>query len=95
MYTNVGSKIKTLAKVICVLGIIGSVMMGITMIAGDSGMGYYYGSGNMLIFPGFMMIVLGSVLSWASSLALYAFGEMTENVAAMKNSLQKPEERNL
>jgi hypothetical protein len=89
MYTNVGKKIKTLAKVICALGIISSFIIGIIMIAGGSSMGYYYGNNNALIFPGLVVIILGSVLSWVSSLALYAFGEMTENVSAIKNSLEK------
>jgi len=89
MYTNVGGKIKALAKVICILGIIGAVFMGISMIAGGSGMGYYYGSGNMLVIPGLLVIVIGSVAAWASLLALYAFGEMTENVAAMKQRMDE------
>ena len=91
MYTNVGAKVKALAKVICLLGIIGSVIMGITMIAGGSGMSVYYGNGNMMVIPGLLMIVLGSVLSWASSLALYAFGEMTDNVAAIKKRMEQSE----
>ena len=91
MYTNVGAKVKALAKVICILGIIGSVIMGITMIAGGSGMSVYYGNGNMMVLPGLLMIVLGSVLSWASSLALYAFGEMTDDVAAIKKRMEQSE----
>jgi len=52
MYTNVGRKIKTLSKVNCVLGIIGSVMMGIIMIAVDFGMGNNSGSSNRLLLLG-------------------------------------------
>ena len=91
MYTNVGAKVKSLAKVICFLGIIVSVIAGISMISSVSQMGMYYGSGNPMVIPGLLMIVLGSVVSWASSLALYAFGEMSENVAAMKNTLDQME----
>ena len=40
-----------------------------------------------MVIPGLLMIVLGSVLSWASSLALYAFGEMADDVAAIKKRM--------
>ena len=91
MYTNVGAKVKSLANVICFLGIIASVIAGISMIAGGSQMSMYYGGGNPMVVSGLVLIVLGSVGSWASSLALYAFGEMSEHVAAMRNKLDEME----
>ena len=90
MYSNINSKIKALAKVICWLGIIASVIIGIVIIAGGASMGYYYGvsSGSMII-PGLLTIVLGSVCAWASSLVLYAFGELGENTQAIRKKLEQ------
>lgn len=88
MFENVGNKIRMLAKVICVLGIIGSVIAGISMIAGGSQISYYSNS-NVLILPGLLVMILGSVVSWANALLLYTFGEMAENIAALRKAVDQ------
>ena len=70
MFDNIGSKIKALAKVVCWIGIIGSIIAGIVMIAT---------MGTAGILSGFLTIILGALLSWVSSFVLYGFGEMVEN----------------
>lgn len=92
MFNNINGKVKGLAKVICVLGIIASVVGGVAIMAGGGAMSSYYGYGNSggaFIFSGLLVIVLGSVCSWAGSLALYAFGEMGENVEAIRRKLEQ------
>ena len=42
MFKNIGGKIKALAKVICWIGIIGSVLAGIGMMVADEDMIVYY-----------------------------------------------------
>lgn len=69
MFTNIGEKIKTLAKVVCWFGIIASVISGIAMIA----------TSETLILAGVLTLVLGSLFSWISSFVLYGFGEVVEN----------------
>ncbi len=66
MFENIGGKIKGLASVVCILGIIGSVISGISIIDYDG-------------LSGFLIMVLGSVFSWAGSFVLYGFGQLVDN----------------
>lgn len=67
MFDNIGSKIKTAAEIIAVAGIVISVLLGITMIL----------SANFL--GGAVTAVVGSLLSWVGSFALYGLGRLVEN----------------
>ena len=69
MFKNIGGKIKALAKVICWIGIIGSVLAGIGMMVADEDMIVY----GLLIMP------IGALMSWIGSFMLYGFGELVEN----------------
>lgn len=69
MFENIGSKIKTVAKVVCWIGIIASVISGIVLIAQDED----------TAFLGFLVIVLGCVGSWVGSFITYGFGQLVEN----------------
>ena len=79
MFNNVGGKIKAVAATITWIGIGISVLLGlITMLA----------SSRMLL-TGILTILIGSLVSWVSSLTLYGFGQLIENsdilVARTKN----------
>ena len=65
MFDNIGGKIKTLAQVVCWIGIIFSVFSGIAIIVEDN-----------FVFLGFIYIVIGPLASWASSFVLYGLGEI-------------------
>ena len=69
MFENIGSKIKALAKVICWVGIIISLIAGIVMLAsgGDVGSGV-----------GLVVIIVGCFGSWIGSFFTYGFGELIE-----------------
>lgn len=69
MFDNIDQKIKALAQVVCWIGIICSVISGIALIA----------SGEGLLLVGFIVIILGSLISWVSSFTLYGFGQLIEN----------------
>lgn len=69
MFDNIGSKIKTLAKVLTWLGIIGSCISGILLMAEDED----------LIAAGLLIIIFGSLISWGGSFLLYGFGQLIEN----------------
>ena len=77
MFNNIGSKIKGLAYVICVLGIVLSVIYGIAMMV------------NEAYLAGILTIVLGALLSWLGSFGTYGLGQLIENsdmlVAALSN----------
>ena len=95
MFTNIGKKIKVLAKVLCWIGIIGGIISGISLIAvGANGAGIstrYYGSssfvgGTAMIVVGVVILILLPLLSWISSFILYGFGEMVDNTSDVKQS---------
>ena len=72
MFDNIGGKIKTLAVVICVIGMISSVIGGIVLWTQNS----RYAP---TILPGIIVIVAGCLGSWVGSFFTYGFGELIEN----------------
>lgn len=69
MFDNIGGKIKTLAQVVCWIGIIASVIIGFVMMAQD----------DDTAFAGILIMVLGSLGSWIGSFMTYGFGQLIEN----------------
>ena len=81
MWDNIGGKIKGLAKIIALLGIISSIIGGIVFFNID-GSGMYVGIGFATIF-------LGSLFSWIASWFMYGFGELIENSESIKYNTSK------
>ena len=76
MFSNIGGKIKGLAKWSCWMGIIASLIVGIIA--------------NKLHFGvRLTLIVVGSLISWLSSLALYGFGELIDEVKKNNRLLEQ------
>jgi hypothetical protein len=76
MFTNVGGKIKTFAQVTAILGILGSVIGGLSLTSLDGTLG-------------FLIIIAGSLIAWLTSLFLYGFGELVENTAKIESYLNR------
>ena len=72
MYSNIGNKIKILAVVMCILGMIGSFIMSIQFFRFAEYEGTY-------ALAGILVIVIGCLLSWASSFLLYGIGQLIQN----------------
>ena len=70
MFDNIGGKIKGVAKFITWLGIIASVISFLIIVSIGE---------NELIGLGFILLVVGCIGSWLSSLMLYGFGQLIEN----------------
>lgn len=73
MFNNVGGKIKAVAKVTAWVGIVFCLIYGFVLLvpADDTA-------------PiGLLIMTVGSLLSWMSSLVLYGFGELVENSAVI------------
>ena len=68
MWDNIGSKLQKLAKVICWIGIIFSVIGGIVMIT------------QKQAILGIVYIILGPLFSWIGSWAMYGLGMVVESV---------------
>ena len=77
MFNNIGSKIKTLAKVICWLGIIISVIAGIFGIINGT---------EQSFVSGVITIIFGSLASWLGSFFAYGFGQLIENTDEIRKN---------
>jgi len=81
MFQNIGKKIRTLAKVICWVGIIVSIVGGVVMAAsGAALMDYDAGSGVAAIVGGIVTAVFGALFSWIGSFMMLGFGEIVDRV---------------
>jgi len=80
MYNNIGAKIKTLAQVIAWVGIIGSVLVGIIMIAQGTGS---RGDGS-IVGIGVAYLLAGPFISWIASWFMYGFGELIEKTTQIE-----------
>ena len=98
MFNNIGGKIKGLAKFLCWLGIILSVIIGVIMIiAAASSRSYTFDSyGEKItlstggsIVAGILIIVFGSLASWIGSFFMYGFGELVENSKKVADKVSK------
>lgn len=89
MFNNIGGKIKVLAKILCWVGIVFSVIAGIGMIAAGNVVlngASPYDSGTMVsgTVAGIVTIIVGSLLSWVGSFFAYGFGQLIENTDRIK-----------
>ena len=72
MFENIGRKIKGLAVVLCIVGIIAS---------------FYIGLKSYSLIQAGLTIVLGSLLSWVGSFALYGFGDLIDTAHEIKQEI--------
>ncbi len=84
MFDNIGSKIKTLAKIITVVGIAISVIWGLVIMI-NAQTGTILDGG--IFFSGIIVIVLGSLISWISSFFMYGFGQLIESTQNIEETL--------
>lgn len=70
MFDDIGGKIKGLAKVITIIGIIASCICGLVTLVESE---------NLLV--GVLVAGLGSLGSWVGSFLLYGFGELIDQTA--------------
>lgn len=73
MLDNIGGKIKTLAVVVCIIGMIASVI-GAFVIWGMHDSRY-----NPTIWLGFIVLLAGCLGSWIGSFFTYGFGQLIES----------------
>ena len=85
MFENIGSKIKSLATIICVIGIGFSVICGVYLISHDD----YY---NDTATVGWIVLIAGSLSSWIGSFGMYGFGELVEKTSENNAALTRIEE---
>ncbi len=79
MFDNSGEKIKNVASVLCMIGIILSVIIGLVLIATGANLnGDYYtrSFGTVFIWTGIITAAAGSLMSWVVSLLIEGFGDL-------------------
>lgn len=77
MFTNIGSKIKKLAMVVCWIGIVFGVVSGI--IEMTSG-------GANSILTGIVTLIVYPLASWLGSFLVYGFGELVETNQQLRDA---------
>ncbi len=90
MFSNIGNKIRVLAKVICIIGIVCSAIAGVVvMIIGFVMLGKRQtsGTGVLLIFLGIFYAGLGALFSWIGSFVLYGFGQLVHSVQNLESRI--------
>ena len=82
MFENIGDKIKVLAKVICIVEIIFSIIFGaICMFIGKFRIAY--------IFNGIIIAFIGSLIAWISIFFMYGFGQLISNSDKIVKNIEK------
>ena len=86
MFTNIGSKIKTLAKVLFWISTIGSMIgaFGVIAFAAMSGSDEII----IAILIGVVIVVVGVIVAWLSNFMLYGFGELIDTNQKMLRIMQ-------
>ena len=79
MFTNIGAKIKGLAKAGCWVGIVGCIFAGVVLLF----------TAEEFIPIGFGVAVGGGLASWIGSWFLYGFGQLIENSDVIAAHYQK------
>lgn len=74
MFSNIGSKIMSLAKFLCWIGIILTFSIGVVLII--IGFDIY---SPVFVVVGIGASVVGPIISWLSSFVLCGFGRLVEN----------------
>ena len=85
MFTNIGGKIKLLAKILCWIGIISSIITALVMFILDGA----FNMDGVYVGIGFAVLVVGCLGAWVSSWLAYSWGETVENVQAIRNAIAK------
>ena len=92
MFTNIGSKLKTTAKVLCWAGVLLSAVFGVFMIIrGNELMQYSYTreTGLDMLVTGITVLVFGPVFSWVWGLLLSVFGELADKVTGIEAGVKE------
>ena len=97
MFKNIGEKIKKLAVVICWIGIVISLILGVLIAVSPTVIrnslnfnGTVITNSNSVavnIVAGILVFLIGSVASWISTFVLYGFGELVSNSKKILESM--------
>ena len=94
MFNNIGGKIKKLAVLFCILGILVSVIIAFSILPNKEIIEMRISLSlspipEDIIYKFIFIIVVGSLTSWISSFFLYGFGQLIENSDIQVNLLKE------
>lgn len=93
MFKNPGRKLKGLAKVIFVLSLLVYIFLGVGVIRGAPVINDAPLTGTPAIITGVVIIVVGFLVAWLSSIFTYAAGSAVDDLQTIKN-IQLEQRRN-
>lgn len=82
MYNNIGQKIKTLAKVICICIAVVWIIIGFSLILNRY-------SSPFVRLMGLLIILIGPLFAWVNSFLLYGYGELIEQNAEIRKEIKR------
>lgn len=90
MFKNPGQKLKLLAKIVFYVLLFLPLVIGIVLIVSGllDGVGGYGVTFPAVLF-GILLLGIGLLNAWLSSILLYAFGELIEYTRAIKKDVEK------
>lgn len=97
MYNNAGTRIKGLAMVFCVLGVIASVLLavaGYQLTMSLTSSVFHEGNAGVAIIVALVVFAVFAVISWLGYLLLYGFGELIDETCQIRAMLQNPQDSN-
>ena len=87
MYNNIGGKIKMLAKILAVVGVVISLLGGIGAII----FGIYSQDSTIvliMIISGVAFALIGALFAWIGSWLLYGYGEIIDKLTHMEKFMK-------
>ena len=84
MFKNPGKKLKGLAKVIFWISLIIYVVIGVLIMVGADPAGNGSLDGPAAIVAGVLIIAVGFLVAWLSSIAIYAAGAAVDDIQTIK-----------
>ena len=91
MYSKVGGKIKVLAIVEFILGVIVSIATGFLLGSASGQVSSYMSYSRSSSFSWgifILVVVVGFILSWLSSLFIYGYGQLIEDTHEIKQMIE-------
>jgi len=92
MWSNIGEKLKILAMVVAIIGIITSIITGCVLIYQGYVLNQAFDKlGNTLFYSGLGTIIGGSLFFWILSMYTYGFGELIVKATEIEQNTRKGE----
>ncbi|MBO5500898.1 MAG: hypothetical protein J6K73_16780 [Clostridia bacterium] len=88
MYNNVGSKIKRMAVIFAIIGIVVSILTGVGLMLSFGEISRYYSDTPSVLLISLLIMVGGSLLSWIGGFFTYGFGEIIDSLNNMEIDMQ-------